>query len=82
MQIHQVKVEQGGKSALLDLNPFFYPEKAVQKTASAFKEVCRAKFQTKNNRLIVELSTLGQEDLKELAKKFLNYALFVSKGMH
>lgn len=82
MQIHQLKIGQDGKSALLDLNLFFYPKEAVQKTASAFKKVCRAKLRTENNRLLVELSPTGQENCKELALKFANFALSASREMH
>ena len=81
IKIHQIKIEQGGKKAILDLNPFFYSEKAVSETASAFKEVCKTKVHTENSRTLVELSPIGSEDCKELAKKFANFALSVSKEM-
>ncbi len=82
MQIHQIKVEQGGKRALLDLNPFFYPEKAVRETASAFKKVCKASFRQENNRILVELLPTKGADCRELSLKFANYALSASREMH
>lgn len=79
IEIHQIKIDQEGKKAVLDLNSFFYSEKAVSETATAFKEVCKTKFHTENSRTIVELSPIGDEDCRELAKKFANFALSVSR---
>ncbi|MDP6670891.1 MAG: HxsD-like protein [archaeon] len=81
IKIHQIKIEPDSKKALLDLNPYFYSKKAISETALAFKEVCKTTVKTENNRTIVELSPIGSEDCEELAKKFANFALSVSREM-
>lgn len=79
--MHQIKVNREKNSALLDLNPFFYPLKTVKETAVAFKALCSTKFREEGGRLLVEIKAKPKQDCEETTLNFLNYALAVRKEM-
>ena len=80
-RIYQLKILKEKSTALLDLNPCFYPKKAVGIAAKAFKGVCSAKMQLNGNRLLVELKFPKGSDAEEIALNFANHALSASRGL-
>lgn len=79
--IYQLKVNKKKNSAFLDLNPFFYPPKAIELTASTFKKFCLAKQKQKGQRILLELAVFKDFDVEEVALSFLNYVLSLRKEM-
>lgn len=81
LHIYQLKVFAARKKAVLDLNKFFYPKKTIEKTAKAFKDVCKTKCEEKQNRFVVQLFFPNKQGIKKNALAFANYALALSKEM-
>ena len=79
--IYQLRVNKEKNSAFLDLNPFFYPPKAIELTAAEFRKFCSAKQSQKNQRLLLELKVSTGFDAEQVALSFLNYALSLRKEM-
>jgi len=79
--IYQIKADQGSGKAFLDLNPFFYPPEAIEKTVEAFKELCSIKTIRQGQRLELELSAVNKADCETIALNFLNYALSLRREM-
>lgn len=80
-RIYQLKIDSKGKRALFDLNPFFYPPKAIERAAGAFRGICSVKSMQKGSRLMLELIVPKKLNAEETALNFLNYALSIRREM-
>jgi len=78
--MHQLKINNETNTALLDLNPFFYPESVVEQAAKAFEGLCTVSHSAKANRLVVEIVP-KKGSCEKAALEFLNYLLPLRKGM-
>jgi len=78
--MHQLRVNKKQNTALLDLNPFFYPESVVEQAAKAFEGLCSVSHSSRANRLFVEIAP-KQGPCEKTALEFLNYLLSLRKGV-
>ena len=77
----QITVNAKKRTALLNLNRCFYPEKAVLETAIAFRGLCSADLKKKSGRLLVGLKMKGNAGCRETALAFANHALAAAKEL-
>lgn len=63
------------KTKQIKLDKRIYPEKAVQETITAFKEICDVSLESEGNKHLLNISPKEKRDEREITGEFCNHCL-------